>query len=408
MKQLCLFTISSIVFTATWSSSKAQTFTTEMDASNITLVTHQDLKVTYEKNSQGSRTEEKTKTLTVGDKAPDLKVTKWLKGTPQTLGKGNITVVEFWATWCGPCIKAMPHLTELAEKYKGKVNFVGVSVWESKPDDYTTIVPEFVKKNSKNMGYNVATDGPNNFMGENWVKAAKFEGIPASFLVDGEGKIAWLGHPRNGLDEAIDHLLKGKLDVNAVKAEVTKKQTEQEKAIEEAKKSQERYVAVIAPAWNQFQMGNYQKASDEADKALETDIEFADNILGLKAKAMAFGKLPELNNFLETFREKYANTPGRLGANDSFVRLLLLEVLDKDHELGSKVYKTCLKQAELILKVDKSPSSYEAYALALWRCGDKQKGLEAIKKAVEIANGIEGMPDFFKNRLIARLKEFEG
>lgn len=406
MKQICLLTISSIVLTAASSSSKAQTLTVEKSAPQVMLAAHQDLKVP---NPQGSQTEDKAKALTVGDKAPELKVTKWLKGAPQTLGKGNITVVEFWATWCGYCIQAMPHLTELAEKYKGKVNFVSVSVWESKPEDYTTIVPEFVKKNSKNMGYNVATEGPNNFMGDNWLKAASQNGIPAAFIVDGEGKIAWIGHPMVGLDETLDQLLKGKLDLNAVKSEVTKKQTQQEKEAEEARKWQERFYAVIDPAQTQFQMGNYQKASDEADKALESDVEFADNILGLKVRAMAAGKLPGLNNFLETFREKYANTPGRLGTNDSFVAVLLSEVLSKDYQLGPTVYKTCLKQAELVLKAMKNdPFSQEIYALALWRSGDKQKGLEAIKKAIEIANGIEGMPDRIKDRLKARLKEFGG
>jgi thiol-disulfide isomerase/thioredoxin len=61
---------------------------------------------------------------------PPLKVAKWIKGKPvQRFEPGKVYVVEFWATWCGPCRRSIPHLTELAKKFKGKVTFIGVSIW---------------------------------------------------------------------------------------------------------------------------------------------------------------------------------------------------------------------------------------------------------------------------------------
>jgi len=70
-----------------------------------------------------------TATLKVGSDAPPVAVVKWFKGTPvDTLEKGKVYVVEFWATWCGPCKMSIPHLTEMAHKYGDKVTFVGVSV----------------------------------------------------------------------------------------------------------------------------------------------------------------------------------------------------------------------------------------------------------------------------------------
>jgi len=63
--------------------------------------------------------------------AAALKISDWVKGKPVDLaaGKGKqVYVIEFWATWCGPCRTSIPHLTELQKKFKDKgVTFVGVS-----------------------------------------------------------------------------------------------------------------------------------------------------------------------------------------------------------------------------------------------------------------------------------------
>src|SRR6516225_10230386 len=68
--------------------------------------------------------------LKVGDPAPKLEVKEFLKGEPvASLEKGKIYVIEFWATWCGPCRTSIPHVTELQKKHKDVV-FIGVSVWE--------------------------------------------------------------------------------------------------------------------------------------------------------------------------------------------------------------------------------------------------------------------------------------
>jgi thiol-disulfide isomerase/thioredoxin len=154
--------------------------------------------------------------LKVGDPAPKIEVVKWVKGTPvETLDPSKVYVVEFWATWCGPCIRNIPHLTELQKKYKDQVQFIGVSIWEDNvpPEEgqtYLSRVEAFVKEMGERMDYTVAFGGDHGTMADTWMKAANQPGIPAAFIVK-EGKIAWIGHPAR-MDEDLADIVSGKYD----------------------------------------------------------------------------------------------------------------------------------------------------------------------------------------------------
>src|SRR5436309_778886 len=72
--------------------------------------------------------------LGIGDAAPKLALKEFVKGEPvKTFEKDTTYVLEFWATWCGPCKDAIPHVTELQKK-NPKVVFIGVNVWEQDLD----------------------------------------------------------------------------------------------------------------------------------------------------------------------------------------------------------------------------------------------------------------------------------
>jgi thiol-disulfide isomerase/thioredoxin len=207
------------------------------------------------------------KLLNVGDAAPVLKVGKWVKGSPVAIKPGQVTVVEFWATWCGPCKKSIPHITELAKKYVGKVQFAGVSVWE-RGEGTQAKVEAFVKQAGATMDYNVAYDTTDGHMAKKWVEAAGESGIPTSFVIDGKGKIAWIGHP-DKVEDAIEAVLTGR-DFKELAAERAKSKTPTLNAL-----------GVLEGYQTAMNAKDYAKAVKEADKAIaenpkrKTDLQIA-------------------------------------------------------------------------------------------------------------------------------------
>ncbi len=154
-------------------------------------------------------------TLKVGDKAPPLGKGQWVQGEPITeFESGKVYVIENWATWCGPCIAAIPHINELQKKYADKgLVVIGQNVWESDPD----AVKPFVEKMGEKMTYRVVMDEPSGqegYMAKTWMEAAGQQGIPAAFVIDKEGRIAWIGHPMS-MEPVIEKVLAGNFDPKA-------------------------------------------------------------------------------------------------------------------------------------------------------------------------------------------------
>jgi len=170
-------------------------------------------------------------TLKVGDKAPKIQNGKWVQGEPvKDFENGKAYIVEFWATWCGPCRISIPHLNDIHTKYKDKgLIVIGQDCWERDDD----LVAPFVEKMGEKMTYRVAlddkADSKKGKMAETWMEAAGRNGIPSAFLVDKKGIVAWIGHPMSLKEEVIEEVLAGKYDGQKAAAQFDADQKNQAK-----------------------------------------------------------------------------------------------------------------------------------------------------------------------------------
>jgi uncharacterized protein (TIGR03435 family) len=112
--------------------------------------------------------------------------------------KGKVVVLEFWATWCGPCVAAIPHLNDLADQFKDEpVQFIAIT------DEDEHIITPFLKRRPIHAW--VGLDA-----GKSTFKSYGITGIPHTVMVDKKGKIVAITHPTSLTEKILKDALAGR------------------------------------------------------------------------------------------------------------------------------------------------------------------------------------------------------
>ena len=137
------------------------------------------------------------RTLMAGDTAKGIFVGAWVKDAPEggEALHGKPVVLEFWSTWCKPCIAAFPHINELADEFSDRIQFVSIS-----QESRGTVAP-FLEKHDMRTAVAVDTEqGTTHKVFGVWA-------IPRTFVLSRDGVVLWTGHPTKLSREMLENFL---------------------------------------------------------------------------------------------------------------------------------------------------------------------------------------------------------
>jgi thiol-disulfide isomerase/thioredoxin len=304
---------------------------------------------------------------------PDsLAKAEWITGAaPAAWEPGKLYILECWATWCGPCIAAIPHVDELYDKYQEKgLRVIGMNVSEDAKDK----VAGFVKNKGEGMSYPVAYVGKGGDFENTWLKPAGVRGIPHAFVVK-DGKVLLTTHPSQLTEPVIEGLLAGG-DAEA-------------KAIEGIKAAQmkQEESGKILQAFRQASMKKEIAGMEQAITDLKT-LDAGSRYLGMMGFEVLLAKKDWTG--AESALAKMEGDPMLPSLVNSAARGLL-----KDPESPAGFRKSVATRFAADIEKRPHPSLLHVLAKLQWSLGEKEEAVATAGRAAELAKSPESLKSGF-------------
>ena len=348
--------------------------------------------------------------MTIGTKAPNLDVEHWVSDDDgryehvTKFEKGKVYIVEFWATWCGPCIAQMPHIAETQKKFSDKgVQFISIS------DEDIETVEEFLEKTvrgddeERTYGeltntYCLTTDPDKSVMKDYFVAAGR-TGIPCAFIVGKTGLIEWIGHPGR-MDKPIKQIVDDEWDRDVYLVEYKKEQ--------EARAKQVKQQRLMARARRAIMQKMQDGEEEEAIKLIgdminDEEFEFAKGMLSSqRLQLMIMTGHEDAASALQTFTEE--NSKNSMALNE--VAWGIYERHEAKGDVSNDVLEAAKAAAEAAVKAEpESGAILDTLAHYIYLVDkDLDKAIETQKKAVKYAGTQEADIKPFLDQLLKEKK----
>jgi thiol-disulfide isomerase/thioredoxin len=344
-------------------------------------------------------------TLDIGSTAPALDIATWVSDRdgafePVTeFTDGKIYVVEFWATWCPPCVASMPHLAKIQEeRFDDGVQIISVT------DEDIATVEGFLQRDVRGedgLTYKELTSvycltaDPDGSTSRDYMEAAGQNGIPTAFIVGKSGLIEWTGHPMK-LDEPLQEIIADAWDRDAYKLEI-QKERERQAAMEAAMGQLE------------FAMGEVDKKLSAGDDegALELMGELIDNdtyepmrqrLTMIRSQLALTMKGPSALAAFNAGGQAVKDSPGALNE----LAWSAVETVDSGEQVAPEILVAALKAAQTALEADtEDPSVLDTISHLFHLQGELDKAIATQELAVKNAGDLAPQLEPFLNQLKA-------